>query len=408
MSLYKACLLSLLAFIVLPITVYAQDYSSSVSPIFPSSTVAQTAVGSQNYSYTDYPFNSLVSSVFAGSYAEGGKVKHNLTIAASNIGDSAATLGINVLYCAIGTKDCVQFSCDSAPSFELAAHSSKNIACAVSSSICAGRNIVIEYTTPGIQGAFVSRTIAKCPQSFCDQITMNMAAPNAVYSNEKVLVEGYLKQMNAEGIVSPIIVSLGGSSVKAYSNEFGYWRASLDAPNAGTYQLVARSESCNRQTSSEVQIFQLVKPVKKSNLEIYPKNIDVRIGESALLAVYYQGDDETKISISGVPDSWLEPSSFVMTNGIKFVYVSPASAGFYTLIVRTEDGVKSEKNVTLGAISQAGQASAKEANAGVAFAAIVFLLLLLFSKEIKLEAGVGGKSYLESVKKEIETSKNKF
>ncbi len=403
---HKKILILALVMAFIPVFTYAQGYAVSPSVVKSAAAPAAVAVVDE-YSYIDRPFNSITSAVRVRTTSDNRNVIHNLTIRVSNRGTKNAGMSVNAFYCKIGTDECRRIPCDfPARDINMPSNTFFEVECITTQDTCAGYGTKIEYSMLGTQGSFVSDDVVSCPQSVCDQIGMSMIAPSLLTAGEDAIAEGYLKELGGEGVPSPIILLVGDRyTVRTDSNEFGYWRAPFTIDEPGYYQLVARSASCLRESKSIVQILPAsAEKAAVMDFLVYPKNIDVETGGSALLVVENDRKDSVRFAISGVPAGWAEPPNFVLSNGIKFVYISPAATGTYTLTVSADNGF--EKSITLyAAPKKTSVITAKTAktDAAAALVGILLIFLLLFSK--KLKTPDSRKTYLEGVRREIESAK---
>ncbi len=397
-----ALIIAFAVLLIVPGFVDAQDYTSP-SVVLVEKNTTPSSIVFQNYSYVDRPFDNIMSSVIAGSYLSGENAVQEITINVSNVNDRYAAVGFKASYCKIGTADCRPFACEYySGDIPLQPKESQQKSCVITAGDCAGREIRIEYSLHGISGAAATNTVAKCPQKFCDQITMSIKAPGISYLGDKILAEGYINEINGEGIRSPVTVSLTDHSINTRSNDFGYWSALLEIKKPGYYELSAISESCGRFAKTQIQVLQSKKIAKASSVVVYPKNIEVASGGNALLAVQTDSDEKIDVSIVGVPGDWIEPAAFSMSRGVKFVYISPKAGGSYTINVRS--GAE-ENNVSLFVASKQTHGVGGENNTAALLVLLMGALFLLKSKIINEPAGKN-KKYLESVKREIEDKGN--
>ncbi len=398
---FHAAILAFVALLIIPSFVNAQDYiSPSVIRIEQNTT--PSSIIFQNYSYIDRPFDNITSRVTVGSYLSGENVVHGIMINVSNMNNRYVVAGFRASYCKIGTADCMSFACDHySGDIPLQPKESKQKSCVITNNACAGREIRIEYSMQGVSGSLITKKVVKCPQKFCDQITMSVNAPAISYLGDKILAEGYINEMGKEGVASQISMTAGSYSVNTSSNDFGYWSAPLEIKKAGYYELSAVSESCSREAKTAVQIIQS-KEIPKTVIVVYPKSIDVAPGGNALLAIQTDSYEKVAVSINGVPEGWVEPTTFSISRGVKFVYISPKVAGIYTISVRSGP---EEKNVSLFVATKPEAGIKKENNAAALLILLAGALFLLKSKNIK-EPDAKNKEYLDNVKKEIENKGN--
>lgn len=380
----------------------AEDYiSPSIMRIGQGITQETSSINFQNYSYLDKPFGNVTVNVSVSSYPIGKQVKHELSIHTSNPTSKYAAISVRPLYCKTGTDDCRLFECDSYSSYsDFRPYESKKKTCVITSDACAGWEIRVEYSMAGV--SVTTKKTVKCPQSFCDQITMSVSAPEISYLGDRIFAEGYLSEMEKEGVASQVTVTAGFYSVNTSSNEFGYWSAPVEITRPGYYPLSAVSESCGRYASTGIQVLQKSASISDTGFFVYPKNIEVELGANALLAIKQDSYKSTVVSITGVPESWIEPAKFVMSRGIRFVYISPKEVGEYTVIVRNNFG---EKNVSLFVAPEKMIVTKKAENMPVALLIFtVGLLFLFYSKTAAKSQTAKRKAYLDIVKKEIEDS----
>lgn len=396
-------LLAMLALAVIPASVHGQDYISPSVMRVEQTPAEPGPIKFQNYSYMHIPFENITSNVSISSYLSGENAVHEVTINVSNLNDRRVFAGARASYCKTGSNDCKPLTCDYNPNdIELQPGESKQRVCTITAGDCAGREIRTEYTLQGVGGRAISGKIVKCPQSFCDQITMSISAPEIFYAGDKVFVEGYLSEINKEGVPSPVSVAAGAYRIRTSSNDFGYWRAPLEINRAGYYELSAVSESCDRKAKTTIQVFR-AKEEAGVGITVYPKSIDVELGGNALLAVQQNSDESVPVSLAGVPESWVEPAKFAVSRGTRFVYIFPKSAGSYTIAVRAGS---EEKNVSLFVAAKKPADVKKESSASVL---VIFLIAAFFLFSRKSPANQQErKEYLGIVKKEIENSGRLF
>ncbi|MBI4167740.1 MAG: hypothetical protein HY515_02170 [Candidatus Aenigmarchaeota archaeon] len=400
---FNVLILAFAVLLIVPSVAAAQDYTSpSVMRIEQNTTPSPIIF--QNYSYIDRPFGDITSVVTVGSYLSGENVVHEMTVNMSNANNRYAAVGFKASYCKIGTTDCRPFVCDYySGDIPLQPKESKQKSCVITASDCAGREIRIEYSLHGVIGTAATNTVAKCPQKFCDQITTSIKAPGISYLGDKISAEGYISEINGEGIPSPVTVSLIGYDIKTNSNDFGYWSVPLEIKKPGYYELSAVSESCGRFSKTQIQVFQ-PKEITKTIVVVYPKSIDVESGGNALLAIQTNSDEKIAVSISGVPEEWVEPTAFSMSRGVKFVYISPKAGGSYTINVRSGS---EEKNVSLFVAAKPKGEVKRENNPAALLVLLMGALFLLGSKKARQPTGKN-KEYMDSVKKEIESAARVF
>lgn len=382
----------------------AQDYevSPSVGRIGTFS-VQPTGTEFQNYSYVDKPFGNITSTVNVSSYQRDGQVVHETIISLSSSAGKHVTVSVKPSYCRIGTDGCEYFVCEQPPGLDIRPYGNAQRKCVIISDSCAGREVRLEYSMEQLAGVVTTGKTVKCPQSFCDQVTMSISAPAISRAGDKILAEGYLTT-EGEGVPSSIVVTAGAYNVKTGSSDFGYWRAPIEIKNPGRYELSAKSESCNREARTTIQLLEVKQEGPKSEILVYPKNIDVELGGNALLAVQQAGEENVFVSLTGVPSEWIEPASFSMSRGIRFVYLSPKSPGSYVITVRSGS---EEKNVTLFVAKREVQEPGKKAGGAALLVLLLGFLLLLSSKKPGRSA-TERKEYLGVVKKEIENKGRVF
>lgn len=382
-----------------PFFAQAQDYSSpSVMKISQSPAVSVTEFW--NYSYSERPFENIAVNISVGYYTSEENVVHQIAVNAANLGDRHVVFGSTPYYCRIGTNDCKPFACNYySGEMELGPHSSGQRYCTITANSCAGREIRMEYTLQGVRGTVITKTVAKCPQKFCDRVATSVKVPGISYVGDKILAEGFLIDMAGEGVPSHIDVKAGGYIIKVASNEFGYWSAPLEISKPGYYELSAISESCSRIAKAQFQLVQKAENVSETFLSVYPKSIGVVLGGSALLAINLDSDEKISVSVYGVQEDWIEPAKFTMSRGIRFVYISPGAEGNYEIAVRAG---REERNVSLFVAPATMPRVEMKSTQADALVFATGLLLLFYSKSAFRVQTTQKRDYLGAVKKEIE------
>ncbi len=395
----------ILVFVLVPSLVGAEDYiRPSVMPTGQDLAVTKLFDYS-NYSYEDEPFDKISSRISVGYFLSAENAVYQITVNITNQRDRYVSLNTVPYFCKIGSDDCRRLSCNyHSTGMDMQPHSSKNIFCSIIVSECAGREIRLEYSMPGVKGGIIAKNIARCPQKFCDQVAGSVSVPKLSYVGDKILAEGYFSVIGGSGMASPVTVRAGKYNVNTSSNDFGYWRAPIEIDEPGFYEISAISGSCSREAKASVQIFGIGDKPSNYTLYVYPKNLDVKIGGSALVAVQNNGAKEIEVSLSGVPSDWVEPAKFLMKQGIKFVYVSPKNAGSYLIGIRSGS---EERTVDLFVVDKNHVRQDKENDPPV----LVVLLAVAFFLLLFKRTGSGDHKkvrYLDEVKKEIENSAGLF
>ncbi|MBI2085677.1 MAG: hypothetical protein HYT71_04150 [Candidatus Aenigmarchaeota archaeon] len=387
----------------MPFFAGAEDYiSPSVMPIWQNST-APELLNYSNHSYTDRPFDKVVSKVSLGYFLSGDNVVYQITVNVKNQNTRFVSINSVPSYCRIGSNDCKPFSCKYYSNrMYLEPSGSKETFCTITADQCAGREIVMEYTMQGVKGSITTKNIVPCPQKFCDQVTVSMKTPKIYYAGDRVIAEGYFSVIGGEGMPSPIVISIGKYKTNTNSNDFGYWRAPIEVDAPGLYEISAVSESCGRESKSSVQVLSAEEKPFNYTLSVYPKNLDVEIGSSALLAIQNNGDVNITVSLSGVPSDWVEPPEFSAGRGIKFVYVYPKNPGSY--MIKISSG--SEEVYVNLFVAEENRVKQVENNDIVGFFVLLAGAFFLYRSKRTGKSENKKSGYLDDVKNEIENNGN--